>query len=124
MRQFVALLIVSIIYVTVASVEFTYGCSDIPILVGEQNYMNTCPFGDAIVVSKEEKLFLGKPVGVSTDCVNLKDGLWETRDWDRAYNRWIIKRYNPSEFEIYTMDGRLIPTVRGDVLIERIPVEE
>ena len=117
-----AIVIIAIIYIIISSIEFSYGCdSEVAKEIGLDNYNRQCPYGDAVYINKEEQELLGKliPVGTPTDCVVLtENGLWEIRDWDFVEHRWNINRLNPKYYDIYTMDGKLVPTARGDVLIE------
>lgn len=122
MRQFIVFIIMSIIYIVVSSIEFAYSCDNkVAEEIGLQEYNKQCPWGDAVIVSKDEMEFLGKmvPMGTPYDCVNAtNNGLWEVKNYDFVTHSWHINRINPRYYEVYVMDGHLIQNARGEVILE------
>lgn len=89
-----------------------------------QQYCKKCPYGDAIVVNKAERDFLGKEVGVGVDCVNWDNDkqVWVAVQFKPGYNK--VVEYDPHKYDVYTMDGKLLVNAKGDVMIELSYIEK
>ena len=96
-------------------------------IIGEDAYNLQCPYGDAVIVNKEEKDFLGVEVGIIVDCVTWDNNkqLWMTKNFSFATGKWETPiGYSDKEYEVYTIDGKLNHNLKGDVLIVQLDEEK
>lgn len=126
MRQFLAILFIVLSWIIASSIDAP-ACpasdQDLVQVLGEDKYFAQCPYGDAIILTKEEREFLGKPVGTPVDCVNWDNNLqkWVTKDYDFAKRAWKNKQtFDGEVYEVWSMDGKLSHNLRGDVMVEKV----
>lgn len=86
-----------------------------------EEYDLRCPWGDAVVVSKDEMVISGL-AGRKVDCViwDQTNQRWKTTTYDWYSNEFVIIRYDPKEYNVYNGEGQLQHNLRGQVYVEKV----
>lgn len=83
------------------------------------DYDTQCPYGDAVIVDKDEMDFLGKAVGVGVECVNYDAASKQWVTWNtNAKDEKMFQVWSPKQYRVFTMDGELVVKNGKPVVVE------